>query len=243
MSEETGKLFIVSTPIGNLEDITIRALKTLRAADLIAAEDTRRTRILLSRYRITKPLTSLNSHNEHYKGGRLIEKILSGVDIAIVSDAGTPGISDPATSVISSAVKRGIKVVPVPGATAAVTALSLSGLPTDRFFFEGFLPRKKGKREKRFKEWEACDKTVIFYESPYRIIATLSEMVRFLGNRDVVVARELTKLYEEIIRGPLDEVIKRLGQKKVRGEFTVVVGKKMEPDTVESGPDGEVFEV
>ena len=219
-----GILYIVSTPIGNLEDITLRALKVLKEVDLIAAEDTRRTKGLLNHYGISKPLTSYFSHNEKEKGEYLLNKLKDGENIALVSDAGTPGISDPAYYLIKLALENNIEVHPIPGPAGVITALSVSGLPTDKFIFEGFLPRKSGKRLKRLESFINEERTIIIYESPYRILATLQEIRDILGNRPVAVGREMTKVYEEIIRGTADEVIQKLKGRKVKGEITLIIG-------------------
>jgi len=218
-----GTLFVVSTPIGNLEDITLRALKALREVDLIAAEDTRRTRILLSAHDISASLTSYHDYNKRSQGKKLLAKLLSGKSVALVSDAGTPGISDPGYLLINLAIQNNIAVVPIPGVSAIITALSVSGLPSDRFSFEGFLPKKANPRKKVILHLKDKEETLIFYESPYRISATLQDFLDVLGERWVVVARELTKRYEEIVRGPLSQVIEKLSVKKMKGEFTVLV--------------------
>lgn len=219
----SGILYIVSTPIGNLEDITLRALRILKEVDLIAAEDTRRTKGLLTYYGISKPLTSYFSYNEKEKGEYLLNKLKDGKNIAIVSDAGTPGISDPAYYLIRLAMNNDIKVHPVPGPTGVIAALSIAGLPTDRFIFEGFLPRKAGKRHKRLESFINEERTVIIYESPYRIITTLQEIKDILGNRFVAIVRELTKIHEEVIRGTLDEVIQKLKGRMIKGEIILVI--------------------
>lgn len=219
----SGILYIVSTPIGNLEDITLRALRILKEVDLIAAEDTRRTKGLLTHYGISKPLTSYFSYNEKEKGEYLLNKLKDGKNIAIVSDAGTPGISDPAYYLIRLAMNNDIKVHPVPGPTGVIAALSIAGLPTDRFIFEGFLPRKAGKRHKRLESFINEERTVIIYESPYRIITTLQEIKDILGNRFVAIVRELTKIHEEVIRGTLDEVIQKLKGRAIKGEIILVI--------------------
>lgn len=228
MSEEIqrGALYIVSTPIGNLEDISLRAIKILGGVDLIAAEDTRKTKFLLDHLSITKPLVSYYSYNEARRVPELIEKLKSGAAIAVVTDAGTPGISDPAYLLISKAVEQGVAVIPIPGASAALAALVASGLPTDRFVFEGFLPVKKG-RKKRFEELSQEKRTIIFYESPFRVERTLEDIVEHFGERRVAVARELTKKFEEVLRGTAAEVLQRLTQKQPKGEFVIIVeGKK-----------------
>ncbi|MEI6125502.1 MAG: 16S rRNA (cytidine(1402)-2'-O)-methyltransferase [Pseudomonadota bacterium] len=216
-------LYIVTTPIGNLEDITLRALRILKEVDLIAAEDTRKTSILLNHYNIKKPLTSYFEHNERFKTSVLIEELKQGKNIALVSEAGTPGISDPGYRLIHEALEKGIPVVSIPGACAAIAALSISGLPVHRFAFEGFLPQKTGKRKNFLKKIAAEERTLIFYESPHRIIATLVDMMELLGNRRAVLARELTKLHEEIICGLLSTILKKLENVSIKGEITVVV--------------------
>jgi 16S rRNA (cytidine1402-2'-O)-methyltransferase len=220
--ERTGTLFIVSTPIGNLEDITYRAVRILSEVDLIAAEDTRTTKILLDHYQISKPMLSYYSHNEAHRTPQLIEKLLSGQDIALVSDAGTPGISDPAFAVVRAAVAAGIQIVPIPGASAVLSALVASGLPVDRFVFEGFLPLKKGRKTK-IASLRSERRTIVIYESPHRILKTVREMLECWGDRRVVIGRELTKKFEEIVRGPLKEVLAELEKKEPRGEYVVVV--------------------
>jgi 16S rRNA (cytidine1402-2'-O)-methyltransferase len=219
----TGILYIVSTPIGNLEDITLRALRILREVDLIAAEDTRKTAILLNHYTIKKPLTSYFEHNEQVKTGWLVSELKSGKNIALVSEAGTPTISDPGFRIVSAAIAESITVVPVPGVCAAIAALSASGLPVHRFAFEGFLPPKSGKRKNLLKKIAGEERTLIFYESPYRIQAALADMLEVLGDRRVAVGRELTKLHEEFICGTLSAIAGRLGSTVIKGEFTIVV--------------------
>ena len=216
----------MATPIGNLEDITLRAVRVLKEVQLIAAEDTRRTRKLLSAYRIHTPLTSLYDQVEEKKSGVLIARMNEGMDIAYVSDAGTPGISDPGYVLIRQAIAHGIKVVPVPGVSAVVAALSVSGLPMDRFIFYGFLPARSGKRKSFLSALAEETKTLVFYESPKRLMATLSDMENVLGDRKVVVVRELTKAFEEILRGTVTNVIGELQGRKVRGEVTLVVSGK-----------------
>lgn len=225
-----GTLYIVSTPIGNMEDITLRAIRVLKEADLIAAEDTRHTRNLLNRYEIETPLTSYHDHNKEEKAPVLLTRMLEGKNVALVSDAGTPGISDPGYFLINLAVDQKIPVIPIPGATAAITALSISGLPTDRFVFEGFLPAKQSARTKRLNELAAEERTLIFYEAPHKIIKTIEDMISVFGDRNAVVTRELTKIHEEIIRAKLSDVLKQLKQKTVKGEITIIVhGASKEP--------------
>jgi 16S rRNA (cytidine1402-2'-O)-methyltransferase len=219
----TGALYIVSTPIGNLEDITMRALRILAEVDLIAAEDTRKTSILLNHYTIKKPLTSYFEHNEQVKTGWLVSQLKEGKNIALVSEAGTPTISDPGFRIVAAAIAADITVVPVPGACAAIAALSASGLPVHRFAFEGFLPPKSGKRKNLLKKIAGEERTLIFYESPYRIQSAIADMIEVLGERRAVVARELTKLHEEFIYGTLSIIAEKLRSAVIKGEFTVVV--------------------
>lgn len=218
-----GKLWICPTPIGNLEDITLRVLNTLRTVDLIAAEDTRHTLKLLNHYNIQKPLTSYYEHNKDTKGPALIEKLMKGENIALVSDAGTPGISDPGTDLVKLCINNDISLEVLPGATAITTALASSGLSTERFTFEGFLDRDKKNRKKRLEVIRYEDKTLIFYESPHRIKAMLKDLREILGNRRVVIARELTKIHEEVKRGTMDELTEYFRQNTPRGEFVVLV--------------------
>ena len=226
-----GTLYLVATPIGNLEDITYRAVKVLTSVDLIAAEDTRKTKILLDHYNISKPMISYYSYNEQVRAPQLIEKLLSGQSIALVSDAGTPGISDPAFHVVQQALENGISIIPIPGPTAFITALIASGLPTDRFVFEGFLPIKKGRKTK-FESLKSESRTIIMYESPHRIIKTLTDIQTYLDSRNVVVARELTKKFEEIVRGSAQSVLTELSKKSPRGEYVVIIeGAPKDSDT------------
>jgi 16S rRNA (cytidine1402-2'-O)-methyltransferase len=236
MSEviQSGVLYLVATPIGNLEDITYRAVKVLGSADLIAAEDTRKTKILLDHYGINKPMMSYYSYNEKARTPQLIEKLQAGQSVALVSDAGTPGISDPAFHIVQQALENGIPVIPIPGPTAFISALIVSGLPTDRFIFEGFLPQKKGRKTK-FESLKTESRTIVLYESPHRILKTLNDINVYFGNRKIVVARELTKKFEEIVRGQAQFVIAELSKKQPRGEYVVVIegSSKHENDTVE----------
>lgn len=218
----TGTLYIVSTPIGNLKDITLRALEVLRDVDFILCEDTRVTGILLSHYEIKKELVSFNAQSEHKKLDYAVGRIQQGENCALVSDAGTPAISDPGVRMVSRAIQSGIKVEPVPGAVAAVTALSMSGLPTDSFLFEGFLPQKKG-RQKKLTELASADKTIILYESTYRIEKLLTELREYMPGRHLVVCRELTKKFEEAWRGTAEEILSDFSSKTVKGEFVVVI--------------------
>jgi 16S rRNA (cytidine1402-2'-O)-methyltransferase len=218
-----GILYIVPTPIGNLEDITLRALRILKEVDLIAAEDTRHTQHLLTHFGIDKPLTSYHDHNEREKAQVLVERIKNGANLALVSDAGTPGIADPGFRLVSAAIRAGIKIVPLPGASALSTALSASGLPTDRFLFEGFLPAKKQERKNRLQALRDGTATLVFYEAPHRLNDTLSDMQQILGERTIVIAREVSKVYEEFVRGTVSEVIHQVAGRGVKGEVTVVV--------------------
>lgn len=218
-----GTLYIVATPIGNLEDITLRALRILKDVKLIAAEDTRHTRKLLNSYAITTPLTSLYDQNEREKSSFIIAKLNEGIDVAYVSDAGTPGISDPGYLLINAAIDNDIAVVPIPGPSAVVTALSASGLPMDSFSFWGFLPSRAGKRKQFLNSIKEETKTMVFYESPRRLMSTLKEIADILGNRPVVIARELTKLYEEILRGTVQELIESLDGRTIKGEVTLII--------------------
>lgn len=218
-----GVLFIVATPIGNLEDITFRAVRILSEVDLIAAEDTRQTKVLLSKYNIHTPLTSYHKFNIRSKTGYILDLLVQGKNLALVSDAGMPGISDPGYELIRGAIARGVKVEPIPGASAVVTALAVSGLPTDKFIFEGFLPKKPGKRRKALKELKDSPYTVIIYESPFRVVKTIQEIQAVMGERPIAVCRELTKKFEEIIRGKAGEVLEKIKDTRVRGEIVIVI--------------------
>ncbi|HNX66256.1 MAG TPA: 16S rRNA (cytidine(1402)-2'-O)-methyltransferase [Bacteroidales bacterium] len=217
------KLFLVPTPIGNLGDITFRALEVLRSAGLILAEDTRTTRVLLNHYSIDVPLQSHHKFNEHKSVESVCNKIENGTVVALVSDAGTPGISDPGFLIVRHCLERGIEVETLPGATALIPALVNSGLPCDRFCFEGFLPQKKG-RQTRLKELAGEERTMIFYESPFRVVKTLQQLAEYLGGeRRVAVSRELTKKFEETVRGTLASVAEHFNINQPRGEFVIVV--------------------
>jgi len=226
---KSGTLYIVATPIGNLRDITYRAVEILREVELIAAEDTRKTKILLDFYDISKPMVSYFSQNEHRRVPELINRLQYGSSVALVTDAGTPGISDPAYAIVHAAVLAGITVVPLPGPTAFVSALVASGLPTDSFVFEGFLPMKKG-RQTLLQKLAQEERTVILYESPHKISKTLGEMQKYFGDRYVVLAREITKKFEEFLRGPLPDVMKAIEGRTVKGEFVVVIKGKSKKD-------------
>jgi 16S rRNA (cytidine1402-2'-O)-methyltransferase len=218
-----GTLYIVATPIGNLEDITLRALRILQEVDLIAAEDTRHTRVFLDHYGIHTPLTSYHEHNERAKAHVLVKHLEYGKNVALVSDAGTPTLSDPGYRLVREAVRAGVTLVPVPGASALTAVLSASGLPTDRFVFEGFLPAKKEERREKFKGLREERRTLIFYETPHRLKESLHDLLEILGDREVVLGREVTKIYEEFIRGRLSRVCAEIGGKEPRGEITLVV--------------------
>jgi len=218
-----GILYIVPTPIGNLEDITLRALRVLKEVELIAAEDTRHTQHLLAHFGIKTALTSYHDHNERGKARMLVARLKSGASIALVSDAGTPAISDPGYRIVVDAIADGIQIVPLPGASAATTALCASGLPTDRFLFEGFLPAKARERKATLQRLRGETATLVFYEGPHRLVAALDDMLKVFGERQIAVARELTKLHEEFLRGKLSEVIATLGDREVKGEIVIMV--------------------
>lgn len=224
-------LYIVSTPIGNLEDITQRAIRVLKEVSIIAAEDTRHTQKLLNHYQIETHQTSYHDHNKEEKAELLISKLKEGKDAALVCDAGTPGVSDPGYYLIKRAIEENIKVVPVPGVSAVIAGLSVSGLPTDRFVFEGFIPQKRNARIEHLKKLEKEERTIILYEAPHRFIKTLKDIHDILGNRRMAVARELTKIHEEIVRGTVEEIIKAFEGKKIRGEVTIILeGAKREAE-------------
>ncbi len=224
----SGTLYIVSTPIGNLEDITYRAVKLLAGVDLIAAEDTRKTKILLDRYEIRKPLLSYFSYNEAKRIPELIDKLKSGLSIAVVSDAGTPGISDPAFRIIRRSLDEEIPVVSIPGPSAFLPALITSGLPVDRFVFEGFLPVKKG-RKTALDRLRSEERTIVLYESPHRLLRTLTDLQQYLGDREIAVARELTKKFEEIVRGKISFGIQHFTRHAIKGEFVLVIAGSKDP--------------
>lgn len=223
-----GTLYLVPTPIGNLDDMTLRALKVLRAVPLVAAEDTRRAAILLSHFDLHTPVTSYFEHNKLSKLDRILDALEQG-DVALISDAGTPGLSDPGYELIRAAIERGYPIVPLPGATAAIPALVASGLPTDSFIFVGFLPRKAGERRRALEEVKADRRTLIFYEAPHRVRDTLADMLAIFGNRSIGVARELSKVHEEIWRGSIAPALDRFGDEAL-GEFVLVVAGAPEAD-------------
>jgi 16S rRNA (cytidine1402-2'-O)-methyltransferase len=218
-----GTLYIVATPIGNLEDITLRALRILKEVDLIAAEDTRHTQHLLRHFDIRTPLTSYHDHNEQTKARQLVARLQQGESIALVSDAGTPTISDPGYRLLLEAIQAQIKIVPLPGASALTTVLSASGLPTDRFLFEGFLPAKAGERRDRLQMLRDETGTLIFYEAPHRLKQTLDDIHAIFGDREMLLAREVTKLHEEFLRGSVSELIQQIDDREIRGEVTLVI--------------------
>lgn len=218
-------LYVVATPIGNLGDITLRAIEILGGVDLIAAEDTRHTARLLTHYGIQTPLVSCHEHNERQRSPDLIEKIRSGLSIALVSDAGTPSVSDPGYRLIRSAAKQGLPVYPIPGVSAAVTALSASGLPMDSFVFLGFAPKKQGKRQDLLESLVNESRTMVFYESPRRVTNLLKEIQNVMGDREAVLAREMTKLHEEFVRGSLSNIRSILADRQqIKGECTLLIG-------------------
>jgi 16S rRNA (cytidine1402-2'-O)-methyltransferase len=218
-----GTLYIVATPIGNLEDMTLRAIRILREVGLIAAEDTRHTRKLLDAYKICTPLISLHEHNEEQKSPALILKMKDGLSIAHVSDAGTPGLSDPGYRLIRAAIDHEIPVVPVPGVSAVIAALSASGLPMNRFLFQGFLPVKSTRRRQLLADLAKEPGTIVFFESPNRLLSALRDIADIMGNRHVVICRELTKIYESFVRGAVNEAIQQLQGQRIKGEITVLV--------------------
>ena len=218
----SGTLYLVATPIGNLGDISFRAVEVLKSVDLIACEDTRHSKILLDHYGIKKPLISYFDFSERKRAPELVEKIKNGVKVALISDAGTPGIADPGYHLVSQALGAGIKVEPVPGPSAFLTALMVSGLPTDRFMFEGFFPVKAGQKRKKLLSLKGEKRTVIFYESPHRILKTLALIQEVLGDIQIVLAREMTKKFEEVLRQRASETIDALSKRRVRGEWVIL---------------------
>lgn len=220
-------LFIVATPIGNLSDMTYRAVETLKSVDLIACEDTRHSRKLLDHYGISRPLVSLHEHNEAERTSELIGRLKGGESVAVISDAGTPLVSDPGFRLVRAAVENGIRVTPVPGASAVMAAVAAAGMATDEFHFGGFLPRKEGERRRRLEELSASGGTLILYEAPHRVVFVLGEIAQVMGDPEVCAARELTKMHEEFLRGKASEVAAELeGRGELRGEFTLVVGPR-----------------
>ena len=239
-----GTLYVVATPIGNLEDITLRALRVLKEVDVVAAEDTRHTQILLSHYDIHTPLTSYHEHNEKTKSQELVTRLARGQNVALVSDAGTPAISDPGFRLVVQAIRAGVRIIPVPGASALTAVLSASGLPTDRFVFEGFLPARKTQRRERLQTLRDETRTLIFYEAPHRLKDTLGDIRELLGNREAVLARELSKIHEEFLRGPVSELVRALGSGDIRGEVTLIIsGSSGLPGVSEDRLKAEILEL
>lgn len=234
MKNKKGILYIVATPIGNLQDITLRALETLKMVDVIAAEDTRHTLKLLNHFEISKPLISYHRHNEETKKGTLIEKLKQGENIALVSDAGTPGICDPGEEVIKQAIKENIQVIPIPGACASIQALIGSGLDTKEFIFLGFLPTNKKNRKEKLEEIKNATKTTIIYEAPHKIKETLKDLEKILGKRKIVIARELTKIHEEYIREDIHKILEKV--ENLKGEMAIIIeaGKVEEKNIFEN---------
>lgn len=223
MTAKSGTLFLVATPLGNLEDITFRAIRILNEVDLIAAEDTRHTLKLLNYYHIKKKMCSYHKHNERNQSKNIISQLESGLNVALVSDAGMPGISDPGNELVSEAVIRGIPIIPIPGASAVITALAASGLATASFLFTGFLPRKKSEQMQYVKTLADFTGTLVVYESPHRLLTTLENLFETLGNREVVIARELTKVHEQFLRGTLQLIIEKISSQSIRGEITILI--------------------
>ena len=217
----SGKLYLVATPIGNLEDITLRAIKVLKEVDVIAAEDTRHSLKLLNHLQITKPLISYHRHNEDVKTSLLIQKLQDGEDIALVTDAGTPAISDPGEIVVKEAIKNNIEIVPIPGACALINALIASGLDTREFAFYGFLPKNKKLRNKKFEEIKKENKTIIIYEAPHKIAGTLDDILKKIGDVNIVLARELTKIHESFVRGKVSEIAEKI--ENIKGEMIILI--------------------
>lgn len=222
LAKPAGRLYVIATPIGNLSDITLRAIDTLKSVDIIAAEDTRTSSILLNHFGISKPMVSFHSHSGPGRANEIIKKMMDGSSVGLITDAGTPGISDPGYALVREAVESGIEIVPVPGPAAFVTALAASGLRTDRFVFEGFLPMKKG-RQTKLRILSTENRTIVFYESPHRILKTLGELEACFGDRRCVVARELTKIHETFYRGTFSRVLSQIGKSEPRGEFVIIV--------------------
>ena len=226
--EKTGTLYIVATPIGNLEDITLRAIKVLKEVDLIAAEDTRQTLKLLNHLEISKPLISYHRHNEEVRKENLIEKLLNGQNVAVVTDAGTPAISDPGEEIVKKAIENEIKIVPIPGACALINALIASGLDTKEFSFYAFLPLNKKLRKNKLEEIKKDGKTVILYEAPHKLMSTLDDILKNLGDRYIVLAKELTKIHESFLRGNVSEILVNLEKNPPKGEYIILIkGEKI----------------
>jgi 16S rRNA (cytidine1402-2'-O)-methyltransferase len=221
---DMGQLFVVGTPIGNLEDMTLRAISTLQNVNLILAEDTRNSKKLLNAHNIDSKMISYHDHSSEKEIKKIVDLLLEGKDLALISDAGTPTISDPGYGLIRECIRNDITIIPIPGVSSITAAMSVSGLPSDSFTFIGFLPQKKG-RLKKINQLQALDNTIILFESPFRLEKTLNQLLEHLGNRTVVVGRELTKLYEEVIRGNLKDIIVHFSKSKIKGEIVVMIGK------------------
>lgn len=233
-----GVLYVVATPIGNLEDITLRALRVLKEVDVIACEDTRQTQKLLNKYQIRKRLVSYHEHNEMTRAGELVLELEAGAQVALVSDAGMPLISDPGHHLVAMCRRHGIAVVPVPGPSAVVAALAASGIATDAFLFGGFLPSRSGERRRALETFAAVAATLVFYEAPHRIAETLRDARAVLGNRNAVIAREVTKVHEEFLRGPLADLAAQLAAKNVKGEITLLIEGGLSQSGQGAQPEG-----
>ena len=221
---DRGQLFVIGTPIGNLEDITLRAISTLKNVDVILAEDTRNSKKILDAYNIDTKMMSYHDHSSDKEIKKIVDLLLDGKQLALISDAGTPTISDPGYGLIRDCIRNEIGIVPIPGVSSITAAMSISGLPSDSFTFVGFLPQKKG-RLKKIKDLQKLDNTIILFESPFRLEKTLNQLLEYLGDRTAVVGRELTKLYEEVIRGNLSDIIMHFSKSKVKGEIVIMIGK------------------
>lgn len=232
MSKMPGKIYLVATPIGNLSDITFRAIETLKEVDFIAAEDTRQTLKLLNHFNIKKPLLSYHEHNKNESGEKIINEVLEGKSAAVVTDAGTPGVSDPGSDLVKLCIQNGIEVYSIPGAAAFLYALIVSGIDTSKFVFEGFLPKKAGERKLRYEKLKDEDRTIIFYESPHRIKKTLDEFVEVFGDRPCAICRELTKIHEEVLRVTLKEAVEIYKEREPKGEFVIVLCGKSKEEMV-----------
>lgn len=244
MSEQPGILYICATPIGNLEDVTIRLLKTLRQADLIACEDTRHTLKLLNRFKIKRPLTSYHQHSKLQKVEYIISQLQEGKKVALVSDAGMPGISDPGTELVARAIECGIKIEVIPGPSAVISALSISGMDTTSFIFAGFLPSRRSERQKAIRELAQETRTIVLYEAPHRLLDTLNDLKEILGEeRPLAVMREMTKLHESVVRGTVGNLLEHFEQDKPRGEITLVIAPFLPPPQGEISLDQVMLEV
>lgn len=244
MSKMPGKIYLVATPIGNLSDITFRAIETLKEVDFIAAEDTRQTLKLLNHFNIKKPLLSYHEHNKNESGEKIINEVLEGKSAAVVTDAGTPGVSDPGSDLVKLCIQNGIEVYSIPGAAAFLYALIVSGLDTSKFVFEGFLPKKAGERKIRYERLKDEDRTIIFYESPHRIKKTLDEFVEVFNDRPCAICRELTKIHEEVLRVTLKEAVEIYKEREPKGEFVIVLcGKSKEEMVKEKQESFEEFTI